>query len=187
MKVVAGLGNPGPEYDDTRHNVGWWLLDRAAYEWGFPPFVKGDQTLATGGSVGSQSVRLLKPTTYMNRSGAALASLRFFSDFELTEDLLVVVDDAALDVGRVRFRAGGSPGGHRGLESVSEALDTEEFSRLRVGVGQSPGGIDLSDWVLAPMGAEDEDEIHGLLPHLVQGIRVWIEEGVGEAMNRFNR
>ena len=187
MKVVVGLGNPGPEYDDTRHNVGWWLLDRAAYEWGFPPFEKGDQNLATGGSVGSQSVRLLKPTTYMNRSGAALASLRFFSDFQVTEDLLVVVDDAALDVGRARFRAGGSPGGHRGLESVSEFLDTEEFARLRVGVGQSPGGIDLSDWVLAPMGAEDEDEVHGLLPPLVQGVRVWIEEGIDTAMNRFNR
>ena len=187
MKVVVGLGNPGPEYDDTRHNVGWWLLDRAAYEWGFPPFEKGDQTLATGGSLGSQSVRLLKPTTYMNRSGAALAPLRFFTDFDVAEDLLVVVDDAALDVGRVRFRAGGSPGGHRGLESVSGALDTRGFSRLRIGVGQSPGGIDLSDWVLAPMSAEDEEEVLGLLPHLVQGVRLWIEEGIDAAMNRFNR
>ncbi len=95
--------------------------------------------------------------------------------------------DAALDVGRVRFRAGGSPGGHRGLESVSEALDTNEYARLRVGVGQTPGGIDLSDWVLAPLGAEDEDEIHGLLPHLVQGVRVWMDEGIGAAMSRFNR
>lgn len=187
MKVVAGLGNPGPEYDDTRHNVGWWLLDRVAYEWRFPSFEKGDRTLATGGSVGSQTVRLLKPTTYMNRSGAALASLRFLSEFDISQDLLVVVDDAALEVGRVRFRAQGSPGGHRGLESVSEMLETDDYARLRIGVGQAPRGVDLSDWVLAPMDEDDTDEVLNLLAHLVNGVEVWTHEGIGEAMNRFNR
>ena len=100
---------------------------------------------------------------------------------------MILVDDAALDVGRVRFRARGSPGGHKGLESVSRALGSEEYARLRIGVGIPPSQVDLSDWVLLPMDPDDEDVVLGLLPELAQGVEVWGEEGIEAAMNRFNR
>jgi PTH1 family peptidyl-tRNA hydrolase len=187
MKVVVGLGNPGPEYDATRHNVGWWLLDRMAYEWGFPLFEKEGGAMVTEGTRDDEVFRLMKPTTFMNRSGRALTGLAGVPDFLPEEDLLVVVDDAALDVGRVRFRSQGSPGGHKGLRSVSQALGSDDYSRLRIGVGRPETDMDMSDWVLSPMGPEDEDVILGLLPALVRGVEVWGIEGIEAAMNGFNR
>jgi PTH1 family peptidyl-tRNA hydrolase len=187
VKVVVGLGNPGPEYDATRHNVGWWLLDRLAYEWGFPLFQREGRAMVTEGSRGKERYRLMKPVNYMNRSGQALVALASLSEFHWEEDLLVVLDDAALDVGRVRFRSRGSPGGHNGLKSVSQVLGSDEYARLRIGVGVPPDGEDLSDWVLSPMGPEDEDVILGLLPDLVRGVEVWGREGMEAAQNGFNR
>jgi len=187
MKVVVGLGHPGPEYDATRHNVGWWLLDRMAYEWDLPLFQREGRTVVTEGRRGEVVYRLVKPLTFMNRSGQALSSLAAFRDFTPTEDLLVVVDDAALEVGRVRFRPRGSPGGHNGLKSISRFLGSDEYPRLRIGVGIPPDGADLSDWVLSPMEEGDEDQVLGLLPGLVEGVEVWGSEGIEEAMNRFNR
>lgn len=187
MKVVVGLGNPGPEYDATRHNVGWWLLDRLAYEWGFPLLERVGKAMVTEGSRGDLQYRLMKPLTYMNRSGGALTSLASVTDFLWERDLLVVVDDAALDVGRARFRPRGSPGGHNGLRSISGALGTHDFARLRIGVGEPPAGEDLSDWVLSQMDSEDEDLVLGFLPELVKGVEVWGIDGVEAAMDRFNR
>ena len=187
MKVVVGLGNPGPEYDATRHNVGWWLLDRMAYEWDFPFFQREGRAMVTEGSRDDEVFRLMKPTTFMNRSGRALTALASLPDFLPEEDLLVVVDDAALEVGRVRFRSQGSPGGHNGLRSVSQALGSDAYGRLRIGVGIPPDDADLSEWVLSPMSLEDEDVILGLLPELVRGVEVWGIEGMETAMNSFNR
>lgn len=187
MKVIAGLGNPGSEYDATRHNVGWWLVDRLAYDWSTGPFRRERRCLVSSGSVGAHRVRLVKPTTYMNRSGAALAPLRSEEDFLIARDLLVVVDDASLDVGRVRFRPSGSAGGHNGLRSVESALGTREYPRLRIGVGQRPSGVDLADWVLSEMDPDDEEAVVGLLPELTGAVEVWMDEGTEAAMNRFNR
>jgi PTH1 family peptidyl-tRNA hydrolase len=187
VKVVIGLGNPGPEYDATRHNVGWWVVDRLAYDWDFGLFKRAGRASVSDGIVGDVPVRLMKPTTYMNRSGLALRPLREIESFEATVDLLVVVDDAALEVGRVRFRPEGGAGGHNGLKSVSGALQSNEYARLRIGVGRKPEGEDLSDWVLAPMPEEDEDLVVALLPALTEAVEAWIQEGVEAAMNRFNR
>ena len=104
MKVVLGLGNPGARFDATRHNVGWWVLDRLAYDWKIGPFQRDGLALTAGGAVAGQDVHLLKPLTYMNRSGAALATFAGREELEPAQDLLVVVDDAALEVGRVRLR-----------------------------------------------------------------------------------
>ncbi len=187
MKVVVGLGNPGSEYDATRHNVGWWLLDRLAYEWDFPLFQREGRAMVTVGSRDGEVFRLVKPTTFMNRSGQALIALATIPEFLPQKDMLVVVDDAALEVGRVRFRSLGSPGGHNGLRSVSQALGSDEYPRLRIGVGLPPDNVDLSEWVLSPMGPEDEDVVLGLLPDLVRGVEVWGIEGMETAMNSFNR
>lgn len=123
----------------------------------------------------------------MNRSGAALAPLLSLDDFDISRDLLVVVDDVALDVGRVRFRPHGSAGGHNGLKSVEAVLRTRAYPRLRIGVGGPPPGADLADWVLSPFPPEDEERIVALLEELVAAVRVWLEEGIEAAMSRFNR
>jgi len=187
MKVIVGLGNPGPEYDATRHNVGWWVVDRLAYDWDLGSFRREGKALRADGVVAGASLTLLKPTTYMNRSGAVLGFLRQVEDFDFSRDLLVVVDDASLDVGRVRFRPRGSPGGHNGLKSVSGALGTDEYPRLRIGVGTKPEGADLSDWVLSPMPGDDEEVVVGLLPELTRAVEIWLAEGTEAAMSRFNR
>lgn len=187
MKVIGGLGNPGPEYEATRHNVGWWVVDRLSSEWGLGPFRMSGPALAAYGRVGDHDVLLLKPVTYMNRSGAALAPARTDPDVEIGQDLLVVVDDAALDVGRVRLRAYGSDGGHNGLRSVEAALGTRDYARLRIGVGSPPGDVDLADWVLSPFDEESEDAILALMPDLVSAVRTWMDEGVEAAMSRYNR
>ena len=187
VKIVIGLGNPGPKYDATRHNVGWWVVDRLAYDWGFGSFEKEDRALVTEGDVGGSHVQLVKPTTYMNRSGLSLLRLSEMESFRIKEDLLVVVDDAALEVGRVRCRPEGGSGGHKGLKSVSGVLQSDAYARLRIGVGLKPEGQDLADWVLSRMPQEDEDIVVDLLPIMTGAIEAWIEEGTEAAMNHFNQ
>jgi PTH1 family peptidyl-tRNA hydrolase len=123
----------------------------------------------------------------MNRSGAVLAPLRNVSDFDITRDLLVVVDDLALDVGRVRLRPSGGTGGHNGLKSVQAALGTQDYARLRIGVGTPPPDVDAADWVLSAFEPEDEDAVVQLLPELVDAVRMWMEDGAEAAMSRYNR
>lgn len=187
MKVICGLGNPGPEYDTTRHNAGWWLVDRLSDEWRLGPFERRGPALVAGGGVGDHSVLLLKPVTFMNRSGAALAPLLDDPELDLTRDLMVVVDDVALAPGRARLRPSGSAGGHNGLKSVETVLGTADYTRLRIGVGSPPPGEGLVDWVLSPLPADDEDAVLALFPELVDGVRVWMDEGVEAAMGRTNR
>lgn len=181
MRVVCGLGNPGSGYAHTRHNVGWWVLDEAQAAFRLPAFRREGPVRWSEGHVGGQDVWLIKPLTYMNRSGAALAPLMQREDFDVSRDLLVVVDDAALAVGRMRIRPNGSAGGHNGLRSVEASLRTREYARLRIGVGPPPPGEDLADWVLSPMTREEEDIVRDRVHIAVDVIRVWIEEGVEAA------
>jgi len=188
LKVICGLGNPGREYEHTRHNVGWWVLESARRAWGFPSFRrKGGVCLSTG-AVAGHDVVLLQPLTYMNRSGRVLAPLRDQPEFEIARDLLVVVDDAALDVGRARLRARGSSGGHNGLKSVEEHLQTQEYARLRIGVGSPPPGADMVDWVLSGFAAEEDERlVRVLVSELVPGLELWLAEGPAVAAARCNR
>jgi peptidyl-tRNA hydrolase, PTH1 family len=187
MKIVMGLGNPGPEYDATRHNVGWWAVDRLAHDWRLGSFRREGPALATGGVVEEEEVLLLKPLTYMNRSGAALRPFLGREGFAVSGDLMVVVDDATREVGRVRLRPGGSAGGHKGLKSIEAALGHTDYPRLRIGVGRPPHGADLVEWVLSPMDEQDEDEVLAILAEVPEALRTWIREGVEPAMNRINR
>lgn len=161
-------------------------MDRLAFDWRIGPFTRDGPALVADGSVVGRAVRLLKPLTYVNRSGAALGLLRGEA-LDPSFDLLVVVDDAALEVGRVRFRPRGRAGGHNGLKSVEVALGTTEYARLRIGVGLCPSGVDLADWVLSPLPPEDEETIVELLPELTPAVEIWLEEGTEAAMSRFNR
>ena len=187
LKVVVGLGNPGPEYTGTRHNVGWWLLDALAEAWGLGRFKREKKAAVAAGRVGEHSVRLVKPLTYMNLSGQAVAPLARMNAFDTSRDLLVVVDDVALPPGRVRFRPEGSAGGHNGLRSIEQALGTRAYPRLRIGVGEKPPRWELADWVLSAPSKQDRETILDLFPDLVEGVGVWMREGTEAAMNRHNR
>ena len=186
MKVIACLGNPGSEYSTTRHNVGWWFAERLVESWGFGRFRKDANLAVALGRFAGEEVRVVKPLGYMNRSGQALAPLRRASAFDISRDLLVVVDEVALEPGRARFRASGSPGGHNGLKSVEASLGTRDYQRLRIGVGAKPPGADLSDWVLSSPPRADRERILEILPALVECTGVWVSEGIEAAMNRCN-
>jgi peptidyl-tRNA hydrolase, PTH1 family len=187
VKVVCGLGNPGPQYEETRHNVGWWVVEEAQNRWRFPDFHRAGDAWVSSGRIGGHDVVLMEPLTFMNRSGSVLVPLLQADAFDPASDLLVIVDDTALDPGRVRLRASGSAGGHNGLKSVAAALGTMEYARLRIGVGAPPPGADLADWVLSPFDDESRDRVVEQLPDLVDAVRTWVEAGVEAAANRFNR
>ena len=132
MKVIVGLGNPGREYAATRHNVGWWLIDHLADVWHFDGWKKDDNSHVANGTVGGVKVRLVKPQTYMNLSGQALKNFVRRPFWSPAKDLLIVLDEVQLPVGRIRIRPRGSAGGHNGLKSIEHALDTHEYGRLRI-------------------------------------------------------
>lgn len=133
-------------------------------------------------------MRLVKPLTYMNRSGAVLAPLRASASFDPATELLVVVDEAMLPVGRIRLRAAGSAGGHNGLKSIEAALGSRDYARLRIGVGPVPAGLeDLSGYVLDVPPREERDALHELMDPAAEAVECWLTEGIETAMNRFNR
>lgn len=182
-----GLGNPGPEYDGTRHNAGFWLADRLAARWGFGPFRREGEARRCSGRRQGEEVLLLKPQTYMNRSGAALVPLRSLSGFDPARDLLILVDDVALPAGKFRLRGAGSAGGHNGLKSVEGTLRRQDYPRLRIGVGPyAPTDGDLADFVLSPPPPADREAIEALADTLEQAVEVWLGEGIEGAMRGFN-
>ena len=191
MKVIVGLGNPGREYAATRHNVGWWLIDHLADVWHFDGWKKDSDLVSSTGIVARQRVRLVKPQTYMNLSGRALKNYVRRPFWSPAKDLLVVVDEVQLPVGRTRIRARGSAGGHNGLKSVEQALGTQEYARLRIGVGPSEErkGIytDLAQFVLSPFARDEREDILALMPQLTATVETWLGDGVEKAMNLHNR
>jgi PTH1 family peptidyl-tRNA hydrolase len=191
LKVILGLGNPGRKYEATRHNVGWWVLDHLADVWHFEGWKRNGEALTATATINGVRTRLIKPQTYMNLSGAVLRPYLRRPFWAASRDMLVVVDDVALPVGRFRMRGRGSAGGHNGLRSVESALGTQEYARLRIGVG--PGEErkniyhDLGDFVLAPFARDERDDIIALMPKFDLAIETWLREGVERAMNAINR
>jgi peptidyl-tRNA hydrolase, PTH1 family len=184
----VGLGNPGPEYHETRHNAGFRLADHLADRWRLGRFGRGDQAWQCEGVTGGRAVRLLKPQTYMNRSGGAIAPLRALSGFDPATNLLVLSDDVALAAGRFRLRGAGTAGGHNGLKSIEAALQRQDYARLRIGVGPVPPGLfDLAEFVLGPLPPDDRAAVDGLMDSMAEAVECWLAEGIERAMNRFNR
>jgi len=176
LRAVVGLGNPGPEYAATRHNAGFLLADAVAEHWNLPPFRRAERARATEGTVGGVPVRILKPTTFMNRSGAALASLRAEPTFAPARDLLILVDDFQIPLGTFRLRNDGSAGGHNGLKSIESALQSQQYSRLRIGVGPLPEGTaDWADYVLAPFEPEELEQVEALMPQMIESVAQWLK------------
>jgi peptidyl-tRNA hydrolase, PTH1 family len=184
----VGLGNPGPEYASTRHNAGFRLADHLVARWSLPPFRRSDRARETAGRWQSIPVAVLKPQTYMNRSGAALEPLRALPDFDPSRHLMILVDDVALPLGRYRLRGAGSSGGHNGLRSVEGELQRQDYARLRIGVGPAPPGLeDLADFVLDEFTPEEGEVIGHLLDPMSEAVECWLEHGIEHAMNQFNR
>jgi PTH1 family peptidyl-tRNA hydrolase len=186
MKLVAGLGNPGPEYALTPHNIGFRVVDMAAEmssaAWRNESKFMGGVARTRFGGV---DALLLKPSTYMNLSGEAVSrTARYFG--VLPADLVVVSDDADLPVGRLRVRARGGSGGHRGLQSIIDCLGTDAFTRVRIGIGRSAFGGSLADYVLGRPPKEDEEALERAVPAAVEAVKCVLTLGAEEAMNRFN-
>ncbi len=154
------------------------MADALAARWGFPPFRRGERARVSAGEVAGVAVQVLKPTTMMNRSGAALASLRADPAFVPATDLLVISDDFNIPLGTFRLRAAGSAGGHNGLKSIEGALQSLDYARLRVGIGPLPTGEAWEDFVLSPFTDAEREQIEALLPQLVDGVDTWVREGV---------
>ena len=189
MKVVLGLGNPGREYEATRHNVGWWVLDHLADVWRLDGWRKDGEALTANGMARGERVRLVKPLTYMNLSGQVLRPYLRRPFWSAKTDLLVVVDEAALPFGRIRLRARGSAGGHNGLKSVEHHLKSQEYARLRIGIKPADERREigqLSDFVLSPFGKAERDEMVALLPSIGDAIETWLTSGIEAAMNKHN-
>lgn len=186
-RLVVGLGNPGPEYDGTRHNVGFEVVDRLAARWGArferSNLVQG--MVATAVPDGLPRIRLFKPMTFMNVCGPAFA--RALHVFEAgLDEALVVVDDFMLDFGRLRFRADGSSGGHNGLKSIEGALKTRVYPRLKLGIGPVPGRRDPADFVLGRYDAAQRKELPFLVEEAADAVLTWVRFGIAKAMERHN-
>ena len=187
MKLIVGLGNPGREYRETRHNVGFMVVEeiarRYALSWSQAPSQVPDVFVAK--RYGPDPMLLAKPLTYMNLSGDAVAGLARYYDVP-ADALLVVVDDAALPFGRLRARARGSAGGHNGLKSVIERLGTTDFSRLRLGVGRGDDRRDLADHVLSTFERRERAELESFITRAADAAEMFVAEGIGKVMNTYN-
>lgn len=189
MKLIVGLGNPGRKYDGTRHNVGFDVVAELARRHGDGAkdggFRKGFQGETADVRVGKERLLLLRPHTFMNRSGGSAVEARDF--YKLTNaDLLIVCDDLNLPFGKLRIRASGSSGGQKGLEDVIRSCGGDNVPRLRIGIGQPPDRMDAADFVLAKFSAAEKKEMESAVATAADAVEMWAREGVAACMNRYN-
>jgi PTH1 family peptidyl-tRNA hydrolase len=185
LKIIAGLGNPGPEYHQTRHNIGFMAAEVFAAENGIALKKRGHQAIYGVGSVAGQQVMVLLPQTFMNRSGASIASACKSLGVGPAE-LVVLHDEIDLPFGTLRIKVGGGHGGHNGLRHICSVLESGDFLRFRMGVGRPPAGEDVARYVLRPFGALEKKSLDCVLANTVKALDVLLGQGVQEAMNAFN-
>lgn len=185
VKIIVGLGNPGPRYQYSRHNMGFLALDAVAAATGIRLDKEKHRGLLGQGRHAGLALLLVKPMTYMNRSGDCVAPV-VRNKIQSPADILVLVDDVNLPLGRIRMRAGGSAGGHNGLKSLIERLGTRDFARLRMGVGDKRRGGDLAEHVLAKFMPEERSEVEQVVQRSAEAALRWVESGAEKAMSEFN-
>ena len=190
MKLIAGLGNPGAKYRETLHNIGFEVIDELARRHGVTfesaPAEAMIAKIRRPGETLDQGVLLVKPLTFMNLSGRAIGELQRYFKVE-TDALLVIVDDVNLPAGQLRARRGGSAGGHNGLKSIIASLGTDQFPRLRVGVGRGDSRRDLADHVLGRVSGDLKETLATAVDAAAEAAEVFVTAGIGDVMNRFNR
>lgn len=186
MKLIVGLGNPGAEYRETRHNIGFMVIDVLAERWGMSSqWREKFDAMQIKHLVGDEQVIISKPLTFMNLSGQSVAATAGFYKIELA-DILIVTDDVALPVGRLRARRDGGAGGHNGLKSIIQQLGTQAFPRMRVGVGRGNGDRDLSNHVLGRFDAAERDTVSAAVLRAAEASEMFIADGIERVMNAFN-
>ncbi|GBC93056.1 Peptidyl-tRNA hydrolase [bacterium HR15] len=186
VRAIIGLGNPGEAYAGTRHNVGFWVVSLLAKRHSIPLNRHRYNARYGQGEIKGVPVLLVQPMTFMNRSGEAVRPL--LQAYQLTpQQMLVVYDDMALPLGTLRLRPRGSSGGHNGMRSIIAALGTEDFPRLRLGIGAPPQGVDPADYVLSPFEEAEKPLMRRLLEHAADACEAWLTEPIEQVMSRYNR
>ena len=185
MYIIAGLGNPGGKYDNTRHNAGFRVMDILADRMGILVEEKKHKALCGRGVLEGQKVILLKPQTFMNLSGESIRAAADFYKVE-PENVLVVYDDISLEPGQLRIRAKGSAGGHNGMKNILAHLGTQEFPRVKVGIGEKPKGMDLADYVLSCFSKGEQELMDQAFKEAARAVAVILGQGIESAMNEFN-
>lgn len=186
MFIIAGLGNPGRQYENTRHNAGFMAIDALADKYGISIDTKKHKALIGKGVIGGQKVILAKPQTYMNLSGESIRQLVDYYKVDEKNQLLIIYDDISLEVGALRIRKKGSAGGHNGIKSILAHLGHDVFGRIKVGVGEKPKGWDLADYVLGAFPKTERQLIDESMPKICHAVEIILEEGPDEAMNRIH-
>lgn len=184
--IIVGLGNPGSQYDRTRHNVGFRVMDALADGLGVKINRSRFRALTATASIGGEKVLLLKPQTFMNASGMAVEPAAAFYKVP-TDRILVIFDDISLPVGKIRIRADGSAGGHNGLKSLISSLGSQNFPRIKVGVGDKPHpDYDLADWVLSKFSAKEEKDLASAVENAVDAVSSFLKNGAEKTASKFN-
>lgn len=187
MYVIAGLGNPGAKYENTRHNIGFMVIDAIAEKNHISVKEKKHKALIGKGMLGGGKVLLVKPQTFMNLSGESVREIIDYYKIEEKTELIVISDDVSLAPGALRIRKKGSAGGHNGLKNIIQHLGHDEFQRVRLGVGENPSGFDLADYVLGHFDEDDKVLIAESVELAAEAVEVMIAEGADRAMNQFNK
>ena len=187
MYIIVGLGNPGREYGNTRHNIGWDVIDVLADRAHIDVLEKKHKAIIGKGVIAGQKCILAKPQTYMNLSGESVRELVDYYKVDEEAELIVISDDVSLEVGQIRIRKKGSAGGHNGLKSIIGHLGHDTFQRVKMGVGEKPKGYDLADWVLGHFNKEDRAMMDDATKRAAEAIELMMTEGADVAMNRYNR
>lgn len=185
MKLIVGLGNPTDKYEGTRHNVGFEVIDKIADEYRIGLDTIKHKGVYGKGKIDGQTVILLKPMTFMNLSGESVSAVAAYYKIE-PEDIIVVYDDINLDVGRLRIRGKGSAGGHNGIKNIIAHLHTDEFPRVRIGVGMKPPKMDLADYVLSRFKDDERVQIETGYDNAVKAVALLVQDELDQAMNNYN-
>lgn len=187
MYIIAGLGNPDRQYEGTRHNVGFDVIDRLSDKYDIAVDTKKNRALIGKGIIEGQKVILAKPQTYMNLSGESIRGLVDYYKIDEEHELIVIYDDINLGVGQLRIREKGSAGGHNGIKNIISCLGTQVFPRIRVGVGEKPARYDLADYVLGHFSKAERELMSEGYDHTVTAVRMILSGRIGDAMSEFNR
>ena len=187
MYIIVGLGNPGREYQNTRHNIGFDVIDALADVAGISVIERKHKAIIGKGVLDGQRVILVKPQTYMNLSGESVRDVIDYYKLDATQDLIVISDDTSLDVGNIRVRKKGSAGGHNGLKNIIAHLGHDTFMRVKMGVGEKPKGYDLADYVLGHFTGDERKVMDEAAKTAVEAIRMMMSGDIDRAMNQFNR
>ena len=187
MFVIAGLGNPKKEYDNTRHNIGFAFIDALAEKYSISVMDVKHKALTGKGIINGQKVILVKPLTFMNLSGEGIRPISDYYKIDTAKELIVISDDISLPPGQIRIRKKGSAGGHNGLKNIIQHLGNEEFQRIRIGVGEKPKGYDLADYVLGHFSKEEQPLMQEGIKRAMEAAAMMLEGDIDRAMNEFNR